>query len=102
MTPAPQNIELIGNELAVLWPDGKEDFFTAELLRKHSPSAENIGEKDLFGNQEGGSDQDDFFGVEVINWHYVGNYAIGIRFSDGHNSGIYSWKYLRQLSDSKK
>ena len=29
----------------------------------------------------------------------VGHYAIRIRFSDGHHTGIYSWTYLRQLAD---
>ena len=32
----------------------------------------------------------------------VGRYALNFQFSDGHNTGIYSFNYLRQLSDEKK
>jgi DUF971 family protein len=32
----------------------------------------------------------------------VGNYAIRIRFSDGHDTGIYSWAYLREIDPGNK
>ena len=97
MHAAPKDIQLIENELAIVWPDGVEDFFQASFLRQHSPSAENIGEKDLFGKTHGGTEQTEFSGVDIANWKYVGNYAICIHFSDGHNTGIYSWEYLWAL-----
>jgi DUF971 family protein len=33
---------------------------------------------------------------------FVGNYAIRIHFSDGHNTGIYSWDYLREIEPEEK
>lgn len=97
MTPFPEDIQSIGQEIAIRWEDGSESYYTFEFLRKHSPSAENIGEKDILGNQYGGNGPKEFPNVRVEDWQYVGNYAIRFRFSDGHNTGIYSWEYLREL-----
>lgn len=33
---------------------------------------------------------------------FVGNYAIKIRFSDGHDTGLYSWKYLREIASPQQ
>ncbi len=93
----PANIQLIGNELCILWQDGRESYFHAEFLRLHSPSAQNIGEKDILGNQYGGGGNKDFSGVTIKGWDLQGNYALRPSFSDGHSSGIYSWDYLKTL-----
>jgi DUF971 family protein len=93
----PKDIQLIGTELAVVWDDGSESFFPAEFLRQHSPSAQNIGEKDIFGNQYGGDGPRQFPGVRVEGWDLVGNYAMRPWFSDGHNTGLFSWDYLREI-----
>lgn len=95
---SPQTIQLVGGELCILWQDGTETYLPSEHLRKHSPSAENIGEKDIFGQQYGGNGPKSFPGVRILSWEIVGNYALRPTFSDGHNSGIYSWDYLRGLS----
>lgn len=94
---APKHIELIGSEVAILWTDGVESFLPAEFLRANSPSAENVGERDLFGRQVGGSTQRSFPGVTVVSWERVGNYAIRFEFSDGHRTGLYIFDYLREL-----
>ena len=62
----PKNIQLIGTELAIVWEDETESYFTSEFLRRHSPSAENIGEKDIFGNQYGGTGIKDFPGKKSL------------------------------------
>jgi len=96
----PADIQLIGSELAIVWTDGSESFFTSEFLRKNSPSAQNIGEKDILGNQYGGDGPKEFPGVTIDSWDFVGNYAIRLWFSDGHNTGLFSWDYLRKLDSS--
>lgn len=101
MQAAPQDIQLIGNEIAVLWPDGSESYFNPEYLRAKSPSAENVGEKDIFGNQYGGNGPREFPGVAVEGWNFQGNYAVCFHFSDGHRTGLYSWDYLRQLDQEQ-
>jgi DUF971 family protein len=97
MTAPPLDIQLIGREIALRWPDGAEDFLPAEFLRARSPSAENIGERDIFGQQYGGNGPKNFSNVEVQGWQPVGNYGVAFTFSDGHKTGIYTWKYLLAL-----
>ncbi len=100
MQAPPRDMQLIGAEVAVIWVDGREDYFAGDFLRAHSPSAENVGERDILGNQYGGNGPREFSGVKVEGWSYTGNYAVAFHFSDGHRSGIYSWKYLRELGDA--
>jgi DUF971 family protein len=94
---APVDIQIIGGEVAIAWDDGTESFLPFEKLRAASPSASNRGEQDIFGNQYGGDGPKKFPGVQVIGWERVGNYAIRFDFSDGHNTGLYSYDYLRAL-----
>lgn len=96
--PSPATIQAIGDEIAIRWDDGSESYYTMETLRAESPSAENKGESDLLGNRIGGSDQTRFPGVRVDGWEIVGGYAVQFRFSDGHNTGLYSFDLLRQLA----
>lgn len=102
MIKPPTNIQIIGNELAILWGDGREDYYPMDKLRAYSPSAENMGERDILGNLYGGTDQTEFPGVVVEDWKIIGNYAIQFIFSDRHNTGLYSFQYLRDLSDALK
>ena len=94
----PQKIELIGDYLAFVWSDGNESMIHASTLRENSPSAEQVGEMDIFGRIRGGSNGGDFSSVRIENFERVGNYAIRIIFSDGHASGIYSWDLLRSIA----
>ena len=96
----PTDIQLIGDQIAIRWSDGSETFYTQVHLRKNSPSAAARGEPDIFGNIHGGEGERDFSDVTVVGWEYVGNYAIRFRFSDGHQTGLYSYELLRQLNDS--
>ena len=93
----PKDIQLVGTELCILWNDGSESYFPAEFLRQHSPSAQNIGERDILGNQYGGDGPKEFRGVTIKGWDFQGNYAMRPSFSDGHNTGLFSWDYLKVL-----
>lgn len=95
--PPPSDIQLIGTQVALRWPDGHEDYLPSEFLRAHSPSAENKGEPDLFGNIRGADPRNQFPGVEVTGWEFIGGYAIRFIFSDGHRTGLYAYPYLRAL-----
>ena len=96
---APRNVQLIGNEVAIVWDDGVESYFGFEQLRAASPSAETAGERDIFGRQYGGHGPKKFDGVRVVGWQQVGNYALRFDFSDGHNTGLYAYDYLRKLAN---
>lgn len=93
----PKRLELIGREVAIIWSDGTEQFILMEKLRAASPSAENTGERDLLGNKIGGTSQTSFPGVTVKDWRMVGGYAIQFDFSDGHNTGLYTFDLLKAL-----
>jgi DUF971 family protein len=94
----PQNIQLIGPEVAIVWTDGTESYFTGPELRSASPSAEARGEKDIFGNQYGGEERKNFADVRVLGFERVGNYALRFDFSDGHRTGLYGYELLAELA----
>jgi len=95
-----EDIQLIGNEVAIRWKDGTENYYPMDRLRALSPSAETQGERDLLGHRIGGGPvHRDFSGVTVVGWNPVGSYAIQFRFSDGHNTGIYSFDYLKKIAE---
>ena len=96
---SPRQIEIVGTEVAIVWSDGVESYLPSEFLRANSPSAENVGERDLFGRRIGGSTQRAFPGVTALSWERVGNYAIRFDFSDGHRTGLYIYEYLRELHE---
>ena len=95
---APQDIQIIGSEVAIRWADGRESYFPAEQLRAATPSAETRGERDIFGQIYGGTNKQDYAGVQVLAWEKVGNYAVRFTFSDGHRTGLYSYDYLQTLA----
>lgn len=97
-----EEVALIGREVAIRWSDGEEDFFDMESLRALSPSAETQGEVDILGVKHGGSDQKSYPGVRVKAHEPVGAYGIRFIFTDGHNTGIYSFDYLRKIGRALK
>ena len=90
-TPAPTEIKLhqVSQALEIAFADDKRFRFPAEFLRVHSPSAEvrghGPGQEVL---QTGKKD------VRILAVEPVGQYAVQLRFSDGHDTGIYSWELL--------
>lgn len=70
---------------------------SAELLRVFSPSAEVRGHSEAERVLQTGKKD---VGIEEL--EAVGNYAIRIVFDDGHDTGIYSWDYLRELHDRRE
>jgi DUF971 family protein len=97
---APVDVQLIGQEVAIAWSDGAETFITFERLRAASPSAETQGERDILGQRYGGNGPRNFPGVQVLGWERVGNYAVRFDFSDGHRTGLYSYDYLRKITET--
>ena len=98
MTVSPKKIEIVGDYLAIHWVNGCEAFIDGKILRENSPSAENKGETDIFGNLSKKTHPSSRDTVKILKFEKVGNYAIRILFSDGHSTGIYDWKLLEELS----
>jgi DUF971 family protein len=92
-TVHPEEIRLNPDkdQLTVAFPDATYTL-TAEMLRVTSPSAEVQGHSPSERVTVGGKRD-----VAITRIEPVGNYAVKLVFSDGHDTGIYSWSYLRKL-----
>jgi DUF971 family protein len=80
------------NLLQVTFSDGTEVSLPAEYLRVESPSAEVQGHHPSQRQWLGGKRHVAITGIEP-----TGNYAVRLTFSDGHDTGIFSWDTLHQL-----
>ena len=78
--------------LHIVFDDGAEYALPAEYLRVESPSAEVQGHSPSQKQTVPGKAA---VGIERI--EPVGNYAVRLVFDDGHDTGIYSWRYLLEL-----
>lgn len=93
MNPKSITYHSKSRKLEVCYDDSESIVLSAEYLRVFSPSAEVRGHSsDQRVLQTGKKD------IAIKSIEPIGNYAIRIVFSDGHDSGIYSWSYLRELS----
>lgn len=97
--PIPHNITVHGTSrtLEVAFSDGKVFRLPFELMRVYSPSAEVKGHGPGQETLQTGKRL-----VDIVEIGAVGNYAIQPRFSDGHESGIFSWDYLYFLGDQQE
>ncbi len=107
MNDKPEHLDLKKDHgLTIRWADGVKSFYSIAFLRRNSPSADarqlrmEMQSNPLavlpssMAGQQGPLTAE---GAEM-----VGNYAIRIRFSDGHDTGIYTWTYLRELAETDR
>ena len=95
---APADLQVIGSELAILWPDGKESYLSLEDLRRRCPCAACCGEPGLTKAIPGTGNQLKAESFRLKGMQTVGGYAIQPTWEDGHGTGIYSWEYLRKIA----
>ncbi len=93
-TPMPTEIKLHQKSrmLEIAFSDGQRFDLPCEFLRVYSPSAEVRGHGPGQEVLQVGKKN-----VEITDVQPVGSYAIQLVFSDGHDSGLYSWDYLHDL-----
>ncbi len=98
-TPQPTEIKLHQKSrvMEVSFSDSRTFQLPYELLRVYSPSAEVQGHGPGQEVLQAGKRF-----VEIQNIDPIGNYAVRPVFSDGHNTGIYSWDYLYWLGDGQE
>ncbi len=93
--------------LTVEWSDGSTSYYSIAYLRRMSPSAEmrNLREEQArnpLAILPASAMKASSGPLTAVNAEMVGNYAIRITFSDGHDTGIYSWGYLREIDPVEK
>jgi DUF971 family protein len=86
-----------GRNMYLQYEDGENFLLRAEYLRVESPSAEVKGHAGVGGTLPTGKRH-----IKISAVKPVGHYAVAIHFDDGHDSGIYTWEYLRHLSRQEK
>ena len=94
----PANIQQIGNELAIRWNDGSESYLDLQFLRRACPCAACGGEPDVLGNILRPNVTYSENSFELTGFQVVGGYALQLNWGDGHNTGIYSFQYLRRIA----
>ena len=92
--PSPTDIQLHQQSrvLEIAYDDGARFRLPCEYLRVYSPSAEVRGHSPYTAKLQVGKE-----GVNITNLAQIGTYALKIFFDDGHNSGLYDWRYLYKL-----
>lgn len=94
--PVEIRLKKAEKRLEIDFDDGRRFSYPAELLRVESPSAEVQGhgpsQKQLVAGRRH---------VGILEVEPVGNYAIRIKFDDLHDTGIFSWQYLRELGENQ-
>lgn len=106
----PKLIKRLGTAgLEITWSNGNISTLSSKLLRENCPSAVSLAkrgdpshEKPLSPKKSAlnviSASAEEELRLEEV-WS-VGNYAIGLRWGDGHDSGIYTFEYLRSLAQS--
>jgi DUF971 family protein len=82
--------------MEIAFSDGRSFRLPYELLRVYSPSAEVRGHGPGQEVLQTGKRT-----VDIRSLEPVGSYAVQPQFSDGHNTGIYSWEYLYELGENQ-
>jgi DUF971 family protein len=96
-TPKPIDIRLhqASRLLEIKFDNNTECMLSCEFLRVHSPSAEVKGHGPGQETLQVGKEDVNITAIEPI-----GNYAVKLVFSDGHDTGLYSWDYLYYLAEN--
>lgn len=101
MENRPEHLDLERERgLTIQWAGGGSSFYPVAWLRRMSPSAEQRALREemarnpltVLPSRPGGDAP-----LTAVDAELIGNYAIRLRFSDGHDTGIYSWTYLKSI-----
>lgn len=98
-SPWPTELRVSADKavLIVSFDDGSRFELPAEMLRVLSPSAEVQGHSPEQRVTVGGKRN-----VRIARMVPTGNYAVRIAFDDGHDTGIFTWKYLHKLGSERE
>ncbi|MCE9619046.1 MAG: DUF971 domain-containing protein [Planctomycetes bacterium] len=100
--PPPKALHLEKSRgLTVTWRDGTQGFIDVGTLRRMSQSADARQERESMATNPLHIMKHASPGpLAAVGAELVGNYAVRIRFSDGHDTGLFAWAYLRSLAQA--
>jgi len=94
--PAELRYDSAARTLHVATVSGARYSISAQRLREHSPSAEVRGHGAAPGQPRPSLSGKE--AVNIVRMAPIGRYAVRLIFDDGHDSGLYTWAYLKELS----
>lgn len=97
VTPKDLKVKIAEQRLVIEWKDGKLSEFSLAQLRSVCPCATCRTEREQQASNPLRILKADPTGVRVTNARLVGSYAIQFDYSDGHNTGIFDFRFLRSL-----
>ena len=96
----PEMIQVIGHELAIRWNDTSETYLPIEFLRRCCPCAGCGGEPDVLGRVVRPELTYSSASFQLRGYQFVGGYAIQPTWEDGHDSGLFTYQYLKRLEQA--
>ncbi len=99
MTPKDLKVQLKEQRLVVEWQDGERSEYALDELRRVCPCASCRTEREQQDTNPLRILKSDPTDVRVTSAQLVGNYAIQFDWSDGHNTGIFEFRFLRKLGE---
>ena len=100
VTPKDLKVKIADQRLLIKWKDGKHSEFALPQLRRVCPCATCRTEREQQTDNPLRILKADPTGVRVVSARLVGTYAIQFDWSDGHNTGIFDFRFLRSLGAS--
>ncbi len=97
VTPSDLKVKIAEQRLLIEWRDGKRSEFSLAQLRRICPCATCRTEREQQGSNPLRILKTDPTGVRVVSARLIGAYAIQFDWSDGHNTGIFDFRFLRSL-----
>ena len=97
VTPKDLKVKIADQRLHIEWKDGKHSEFSLAQLRRVCPCATCRTEREQQSSNPLRILKADPTGVHVLTARLVGAYAIQFDWSDGHNTGIFDFRFLRSL-----
>jgi DUF971 family protein len=95
-TPVAVQLHRRSRQLELEYASGQRYSLSCEYLRVYSPSAEVLGHGPGQEVLQTGK-----LNVAITAIKPVGNYALQLVFDDGHDTGLYSWRYLHELCEQQ-
>ncbi len=99
MADVPKNVRALqeASVLELVWPDDTSNRLSYRLLRGSCPCASCVNE--FTGERVFGPDRVSE-NIRPTDLSFTGSYALKITWSDGHDTGLYTWEYLAKLCNS--